>query len=79
MTAEDLQSDGTLRARENVVHEVGLFQGRLGFKRAIVMLEEGCNEFSNIDGLDQIRFPKNDIIARSENVRRVLKREGFLG
>lgn len=79
MTAEDLQEDGSLRARENVVHEVGLFQGKLGFERAIVMLEDGCNEFSNIAGLDQIRFPKGDIIARSENIRRVLKREGFLG
>ncbi len=27
MTAEDEQPDGTLRARENVVHEAGLFQG----------------------------------------------------
>ena len=79
MTAEDIQADGSVRARENVVHEVGLFQGKLGFERAIVMLEEGCNEFSNIDGLDQIRFPKSDIIARSENIRRVMKREGLLG
>lgn len=31
MTAEDEQADGKIRARENVVHEVGLFQGRLGF------------------------------------------------
>jgi hypothetical protein len=41
MTAEDEQADGKMRARENVVHEVGLFQGRLGFTRAIVLLEEG--------------------------------------
>ena len=41
MTAEDEQADGKIRARENVVHEVGLFQGRLGFTRAIVLLEEG--------------------------------------
>ena len=27
MTGEDEQADGSLRARENVVHEVGLFQG----------------------------------------------------
>jgi hypothetical protein len=37
MTAEDEQADGKVRARENVVHEVGLFQGRLGFARAIVL------------------------------------------
>ena len=32
MTGEDEQPSGELRARENVVHEAGLFQGRLGFK-----------------------------------------------
>jgi predicted nucleotide-binding protein len=42
----------------NVVHEAGLFQGRLGFERAIILLEEGCKSFSNIEGLGQIRFPK---------------------
>ncbi len=77
MTAEDERPDGKLHARENVVHEVGLFQGRLGFQRAIVLLEEGCAEFSNIVGLDQIRFPKGNVAAGFEDVRAVLKREGL--
>ncbi len=78
MTAEDEMSDGAIQARMNVVHEAGLFQGRLGFSRAIVMLEEGCQEFSNIDGLGQIRFPKGKISAAFEEVRRVLEREGLI-
>jgi predicted nucleotide-binding protein len=78
MTAEDEQVDGTMRARENVIHEAGLFQGRLGFTRAIVLLEEGCEEFSNIHGLGQIRFPKGNIRAVFEEVRQVLEREGLL-
>ena len=78
MTAEDEQPDGTLRARENVIHEVGLFQGRLGFERAIILLEEGCEEFSNIEGLGQIRFPKGNISAIFEEVRQVLEREGII-
>jgi predicted nucleotide-binding protein len=77
MTAEDEQTDGKVRARENVVHEVGLFQGRLGFTRAIVLLEEGCEEFSNIQGLGQIRFPKGNITAKFEEIRAVLEREGI--
>ncbi len=56
-TAEDEAGDGSLRARENVVHEAGLFQGRHGFRRAIVLLEEGCNEYSNIRGLSQSGSP----------------------
>lgn len=77
-TAEDESSAGGSTARQNVVHEIGLFQGHLGFGRAIVLLEEGCDEFSNIHGLGQIRFPKGNIAACFEDVRRVLEREGLL-
>lgn len=76
MTAEDEKADGTVQARMNVIHEVGLFQGRLGFTKAIVLLEEGCEEFSNIQGLGQIRFPKGNISAKFEDIRQVLEREG---
>lgn len=79
MTAEDELADGEMQARMNVVHEAGLFQGRLGFTRAIVLLEEGCKEFSNIQGLGQIHFPKGNIAAAFEEVRRVLEREGLIG
>lgn len=78
MTAEDEQAGGAVRARMNVVHEAGLFQGRLGFTRAIVLLEEGCEEFSNIQGLGQIRFPRGDIRGAFEEVRQVLEREGLV-
>ena len=78
MTAEDEQTDGTLRARENVVHELGLFQGRLGFARAIVLVEDECKEFSNIHGLGQIRFPAGNIAAKFEDIRAVLEREGVI-
>ncbi len=78
MTGEDEQADGKLHARMNVVHEAGLFQGRLGFTRAILLLEEGCEGFSNIEGLGQIRFPEGNIKAVFDEVRRVLEREGIL-
>ena len=61
MTGEDEQPDGQFHPRLNVIHEAGLFQGRLGFTRAIVLLEEGCEEFSNIAGLGQIRFARGNI------------------
>jgi len=59
----------------NVVHEAGLFQGRLGFQKAIILLEEGCEDFSNIDGLGRIGFPKGTISAKFEEIRAVLRRE----
>lgn len=78
MTAEDQHKDGTFHARENVIHEVGLFQATLGSQRAIVLLENGCNRFSNLDGLTTIDFPVGDIMARSEEIRGVLRRERLL-
>jgi Predicted nucleotide-binding protein containing TIR-like domain len=79
MTGEDELADGTLQARLNVVHEAGLFQGRLGVGRAIVLLEEGCEEFSNLHGLGQVRFPKGNIKAAFEDVRLILEREKIIG
>ncbi len=72
-TAEDLAADGSVHARENVIHEMGLFQGRLGFRRAIVVLERGCAEFSNITGVGQLRFPRSNISSTFEDVRRLLE------
>jgi len=56
MTGEDETATGELHPRLNVVHEAGLFQGRPGFSRAIILLESGATEFSNIHGIDQSRF-----------------------
>ncbi len=78
MTAEDETKDGKVRARENVVHEAGLFQGKLGFERAIILREAGCEEFSNIKGLVQLEFPRGNIMADSEEIRRTLEREGLI-
>jgi predicted nucleotide-binding protein len=78
MTAEDEHADATRHARENVIHEIGYFQGHLGPRKAIILLEEGCEEFSNVIGLGQIRFPKGNADTAFEKMRRVLEREGML-
>ena len=78
MTAEDEMVTGSFQARLNVIHEAGLFQGRLGFTRAIVLFEDGCEQFSNINGLGQIKFPKGNISAAFEEIRRVLEREDLI-
>jgi predicted nucleotide-binding protein len=76
MTAEDEMADGKIQARMNVIHEAGLFQGCLGFTKAILLLEIGYEEFSNVQGLGQIRFPTGNLAASFDQVRQVLEREG---
>jgi len=75
MTGEDEDNNGNLKARPNVIHEIGLFQGRLGFSRAIVLLEEGTEEFSNLFGIQQLRFSKGNIKETFGDVLATLKRE----
>lgn len=79
MTAEDEHADSTIHARENVVHELGLFQGKLSMRRAIILLEQGCEVFSNVHGLSYIPFPRGHIAASFEEIRRVLERERLIG
>jgi predicted nucleotide-binding protein len=75
LTGEDVKNYGELHARQNVVHELGLFQGKLGFKRAIALLEEGTTEFSNINGVNQIRFLKGNIRETFGDVVAIINRE----
>lgn len=75
MTGEDATKENQMNPRLNVVHELGLFQGRLGFARAIVLLEESAQEFSNINGVDQIRFSEGNIKETFGDVLATLRRE----
>jgi len=75
MTGDDEIAEGALRARQNVVHEAGLFQGRLGFNRAIVLLEEGTEAFSNIQGIERIPFARGNIKETFGEVLATLRRE----
>lgn len=74
MTGDD-EAGGNVRSRQNVVHEAGLFQGALGFERAIVLLERGVESFSNIDGIETIRFEKGNIQSTFGDVVATIRRE----
>lgn len=79
MTGENQRDETAKRyARDSVIHEVGLFQGRLGFEKAIILLEDGCETFSNAQGVVYIPFAKGDLMSASEKIRAVLKREKMI-
>jgi len=47
------------QARPNVVYEVGWFIGRLGKHRVTLLLQEGTNIHSDLDGVSRIPFSDN--------------------
>ena len=75
LTGEDEDNIGKIHPRLNVVHELGLFQGFLGFSKAIALLEDGTEEFSNIHGIQQIRYNKGNIRETYGDILATIQRE----
>ena len=78
MTAEDETKDNTMRTRQNVIHETGFFQGKLGFEKVAILKQDGVETFSNIDGLQYIPFSENNINQTFYQLQKMLKREGII-
>ena len=78
LTGEDETASGSVRARQNVVHEIGPFQSRLGFNKAILLKQLGVEDFTNVDGLQYISFAEDRIEQAFPELIRALKREGLL-
>jgi predicted nucleotide-binding protein len=76
MTAEDATAEGGKRARQNVIHEAGLFQGALGTRRALLLLENGVEEFSNAAGIIPIKFEREHMEPALKQIQAALAREG---
>lgn len=77
LTAEDTTADGQLRARQNVIHETGLAQGRLGFSKVVILKQDGVEELSNLAGLQYVSF-KDRIEQSFYDLGKFLKREGLI-
>lgn len=59
---DEVQGDGP-RALQNVMHEIGFFQGKFGLPSVCLLYEEGTDIPSNIHGLVYIPFPKGLVSA----------------
>lgn len=73
MTGDDQVTDGQPRARENVMHEIGYFQGKFGLARVCLLHEEATSIPSNIHGLVYIPFPKSMVGAAFGALARELR------
>ncbi len=81
VTGEREHPDGSLHARENVVHEIGLLQGRLGFRRVAILHDRRVELPSNLHGLTMIEYDKGRFRASvrvQQQLRGFFEREGLL-
>ncbi|MFF1477303.1 PfkB family carbohydrate kinase [Streptomyces sp. NPDC058301] len=77
LTAEDATSDGHRVARQNVIHEIGLFQGRCGFDRVLVLAEEGCEFVPAAVTPHTLTFPRHAIDKTLWHLDRAMRAQGF--
>lgn len=72
MTGDDLANGDETRVRENVMHEIGFFQGRYGRSSVVLLHEEGVNVPANLLGVAYIPFPHGSIDASFHVLQREL-------
>lgn len=73
MTGDDIANQDESRVRENVMHEIGFFQGKYGRRFVILLHEEGVNVPTNLSGVAYVPFPKGTIEASFHVLQRELK------
>jgi predicted nucleotide-binding protein len=78
LTKDDTQADGGIRARQNVIHEVGFFQGKYGRQNVLLVCEKGVEIFSNISGIVMIQFDTGHLEGTFESIRLELEAAGLI-
>ncbi|WP_321414381.1 nucleotide-binding protein [uncultured Desulfobacter sp.] len=73
MTGDDIANEDEARVRENVMHEIGFFQGKYGRNSVVLLHEEGVNIPSNLAGVVYIPFPNGNISSGFHVLQRELK------
>ena len=72
LTKDDEMADGRMRGRQNVIHEIGFFQGKYGRRNVVLLCEEGVESFSNISGIVYIKFNRDHFPEVFEPLRNEL-------
>ena len=73
MTGDDVTNEDKARVRENVMHEIGFFQGRYGRRFVVLLYEEDVNIPTNLSGVVYIPFAKSNIEGGFHVLQRELK------
>jgi predicted nucleotide-binding protein len=69
MTADDETTSGLPRARQNVIQELGWFQGVLGRNRTAIVQQAGVEIASNLSGIVLLRFEGDAVEAVFDRLR----------
>jgi predicted nucleotide-binding protein len=79
LTGDDImQGTEYLRARQNVIQELGWFQGVLGRNRTAILVQKGVEIASNIAGVMYLEFTSNSVEMIFEALRKEFEEAGII-
>jgi predicted nucleotide-binding protein len=78
LTPDEEVAPGVPYPRPNVIHEIGLCQGRFGLESTVVMREKSIRPFSNLSGVIDLEFESGRISAQRPVIEKLLERHGLL-
>jgi hypothetical protein len=78
MTGDDKTEDGEARARQNVIQELGWFQGVLGRGHTAILVQRGIEIPSNISGIVRLEFSGDEVEATFDRLRQELETTGLV-
>jgi predicted nucleotide-binding protein len=73
MTPDDKMENGSVRSRQNVIHEIGYLQGLFGRERVVILKEQAVEFFSNNFGVEYIGFIGDKIDVTFHTLREALE------
>lgn len=79
LTGDDIVEDGSApRARQNVIQELGWFQGILGRNRTAMLIQENVEIASNVAGVVYFAFPADNVEMVFERLRQEFEEAGLI-
>jgi predicted nucleotide-binding protein len=78
LTADDRMETGESRARQNVIQELGWFQGVLGRDRIAILQQENIEVASNLAGVVYLQFAKDLVETTFDALRQEFENAGLL-
>lgn len=79
LTGDDITPSGEVQARQNVIEEVGWFQGALGRDRTALLVQEGTAIPSNIAGVVYVGFAGDEVQSAFDKLRAEFEEAGLFG
>jgi predicted nucleotide-binding protein len=78
MTGDDRTEAGDVRTRQNIIQELGWFQGVLGRGHTAMLVQRGIEIPSNLGGIVYLDFPGDDVEMTFDKLRHELEATGLI-